>query len=269
MIVIEFLKQIYRWLRSLFSQKLPAKNYVFGVDVGIHEDTVISILEFRDGFERAVIETKTQNVFALASLIGDLKYIYKPKAIVVDDGGLGRVVIEELRERGFPIHAITITKNSKEQMFWNLKNAISLGAVKFCDDRGLVARAMAWDWFLTWGSAPSKPNPAITPTTMKGNWPKRYYFIDGKNVPVPEDGSFPGISSTTEVGVRYYDGATGETVPPPVVKVNWPKDYCFIDGEKVPVPQAPESPGWSSSDDYKPKPSKLSEFIRTKVLGRK
>jgi hypothetical protein len=36
---------------------------------------------------------------------------------------------------------------------------------------------------------PPKPDPTITPTTLKGNYPRR------------------------EIGVRYYDGASGETVP--------------------------------------------------------
>lgn len=89
----------------------PGKyNYIFGIDIGYHDADAIAVIayNFTDRCMYLVEEDvkSKQDITSLANRVKKLQERYKPIKMVIDTGGLGKKVAEELTMRhGLPLQA--------------------------------------------------------------------------------------------------------------------------------------------------------------------
>lgn len=85
-------------------------NYIFGVDIGFDDADAIAVIAYHDHIKEAYLVEETiktkQGITDLAHQIEDLIKKYDPISIVMDAGGLGKKINEELNRRfSLPIKA--------------------------------------------------------------------------------------------------------------------------------------------------------------------
>jgi hypothetical protein len=98
-----------------YNELPPLDEYVIAVDVGFHDADAIAVLGWPKHDRRVYlvdeIVTPQQGVTDLAAQIELLVARYKPLKIVMDTGGLGKKIAEELRKRfSLPIQAAEKTR---------------------------------------------------------------------------------------------------------------------------------------------------------------
>lgn len=83
-------------------------SYVVGIDLGYNDADAVAVLGYNDHGVWLVEERvkRKQGITDLASTIADVDRRYKPQAMVVDAGGLGKKIVEELSGRyALPVKA--------------------------------------------------------------------------------------------------------------------------------------------------------------------
>lgn len=120
-----------------FDAKTP--SYVIGVDLGFNDADAIAVLGWNQAthytgnepnaspvhlvYEKA---TEKQGITELATQLDKLVAQYKPIAVVIDAGGLGKKIVEELRRRyGLPVKAAE--KSRKFEYIELLNDALRTG----------------------------------------------------------------------------------------------------------------------------------------------
>lgn len=105
-------------------------QYVFGVDLGFSDSDAIAVLAFNEGspavyLREEHVEAK-QNISQLTEKLQALVAKYEPISIVVDTGGLGRKITEEVSARtGLPLKAAE--KSRKFEFIELLNDAMRTG----------------------------------------------------------------------------------------------------------------------------------------------
>jgi hypothetical protein len=96
---------------------LPPGNYVYimGVDIGFHDSDALAVLAYSDASKHTYLVeelvTERQDVTALMEQIQRLRSKYGVSRIVMDTGGLGKKIAEELIQRySLPIEAAEKTR---------------------------------------------------------------------------------------------------------------------------------------------------------------
>lgn len=128
---------------------LPAPlQYVVGVDLGYSDADAIAVLGYCDAgvFLVQEIVTRKQGVSALAEQIESVQSRYNPQAIVVDAGGLGKKIVEELIDR----HSLPLKPAEKSQKFAHVElvnDALRTGKLKAQEGSLFVqdSRLLEWD----------------------------------------------------------------------------------------------------------------------------
>lgn len=124
-------------------------SYVFGVDLGHDDADAIAVMAYNTSDPCAylveeVIKTK-QGVTELAEQLQTLIKKYNPDKIVVDTGGLGKKIAEELTRRySIPLHAA-----EKQRKFENielLNDAIRTSKLKIRKDSRFAHDSMLVEW---------------------------------------------------------------------------------------------------------------------------
>lgn len=96
--------------------EVPHKwEYVIGVDVGFDDADAIAVIgwneKIRESYLVEEIVKKKQGITELAQEIERLIKLYDPRKVVMDTGGLGKKIAEEIRKRySIPIHAAEKTR---------------------------------------------------------------------------------------------------------------------------------------------------------------
>lgn len=131
-------------------QALPAGppwRYVMGVDIGYRDADAISVLAFSDDSPTTYLVeelvTHKQGLTELVEQIQVLNDKYKCDKIVMDEGGLGKKMAEEIRRRyGIPVHPAEKTR--KQEAVELLNDAMRVGkfmaksASRFAQDSYLI-----------------------------------------------------------------------------------------------------------------------------------
>lgn len=125
-------------------------NYVFGVDLGFDDADAIAVLAYNDKHPHAYlveeVVKRKQGVTELAITIQGLIKKYNPEQIVVDTGGLGKKIAEELSNR-YQIPLQSADKARKYENIELLNDAMrtrkfyAKSDSRFANDSGLVE----WD----------------------------------------------------------------------------------------------------------------------------
>lgn len=109
---------------------LSLTDYVIGVDIGYDDADAISVIGWSTGSPTAYlvherIERK-QGITELAMSIGRLAELYKPIRIVMDTGGLGKKIAEEITKR-YQIPISAAEKARKFEFIEILNDAMRIG----------------------------------------------------------------------------------------------------------------------------------------------
>lgn len=127
---------------------LPSKySYIMGIDLGFDDADAIAILAYSDvGPETYLVEEKVvaqQGITELVKQIEDFKSRYEISKMVIDQGGLGKKIAEELRRQ----HSIPVVAADKARKMENvafLNDSLRTGrfkaksSSKFAQDTYLV-----------------------------------------------------------------------------------------------------------------------------------
>ncbi len=116
--------------------KVKKWNYILGIDIGFKDSDALAILAWseEDPCTYLVEEliTAKQDITSLIEQIGLLEKTYKPYKMVIDQGGLGLKIAEEIRKRhGIPIEAAD--KKLKSENVGILNDELRLGKFKAKD----------------------------------------------------------------------------------------------------------------------------------------
>lgn len=141
---------VFTWdkARNDYDRQPDPLEYVVGVDLGYNDADAIAVLGYNKQGVYLVEEqvTRKQGITSLAAQIAVINERYKPHAIVVDAGGLGKKIVEELIERfGLPLKQAEKTQKAAHIELVN--DALRTGALKaraasvFVQD----ARMLEWD----------------------------------------------------------------------------------------------------------------------------
>lgn len=125
-------------------------NYVFGVDLGFDDSDAIAVIGWHEHDKRAYLVEEVlaphQGITELASQIEGLIRKYNPLKIVIDTGGLGKKIAEEMRMR-YSIPYEAAEKQRKFEYIELLNDAMRVGKFfakadsHFADD----AKRVKWD----------------------------------------------------------------------------------------------------------------------------
>lgn len=132
------------WIRYNESKNhfttLPANhkwNYVMGVDIGFNDADAIAVLAWSETTDETYlveeIITQKQGISALATQIDAVQKKYDASKIMLDEGGLGKKVAEDLRQRfGCPLEPAD--KAHKQSNVEFLNDALRRGKFKAAKD---------------------------------------------------------------------------------------------------------------------------------------
>lgn len=99
-------------------------NYIMGIDLGIRDSDAIAILGWHDNSPDIYLVaeeiTKGQDISSLVEQINRLSKLYDISKYVIDGGGLGAKIAEEIRRRHhIPVHASDKTRKFETVTFFN------------------------------------------------------------------------------------------------------------------------------------------------------
>jgi hypothetical protein len=148
------------WIRYKESvnhyQALPlrstAYNYIMGIDLGFKDADAIAILAWHEDDPKTYLVeeciTRKQGITELVAQVEALEKKYKVSKMVIDEGGLGKKIAEELRrQKGLPVEMADKARKQENVEFLNdaLRRGLFMakGASQFAQDSYLVQ--IDWD----------------------------------------------------------------------------------------------------------------------------
>jgi hypothetical protein len=128
---------------------LDGLRTIIGVDIGFDDADAICVLGWSDKLPKAYlleedIKTK-QGITELANAIEEKIQRYNPIRVVMDCGGLGKKIAEEIRKR-FAIPVIAAEKTRKFEYIELLNDAMRTGRFMAKQETQFVADSMLLEW---------------------------------------------------------------------------------------------------------------------------
>ena len=127
-------------------------NFIFGIDIGFNDADAIAVIAYSDTDKTTyLVEEKITRKQGLTELVEQIQFLdkkYKPHKMVIDEGGLGKKLAEEMRRR-FSIPVEPADKLRKQENVELLNDSLRLGKFKahkdsrFANDSYLVQ--IDWD----------------------------------------------------------------------------------------------------------------------------
>lgn len=130
--------------------ELPAPHqytYALGIDLGFKDSDAIAVIAWSDlspvTYLVEEVITAKQGITGLVDQVKALQATYKPAKMVIDEGGLGKKIAEELRrQHSIPVHQADKARKQENVAFLNdalrLGRFKAKGASKFAQDSYLV-----------------------------------------------------------------------------------------------------------------------------------
>lgn len=129
-------------------------NYIVGVDIGFRDADALAVLAWSEGTsEIYLVEeliTSGQDITTLSKVMEDVIVRYNPSKIVMDEGGLGKKVAEEIRRRKhIPVQPADKARKMENVAFLN--DWLRLGKFKAKKDSRFVQDSykVQIDWLKT------------------------------------------------------------------------------------------------------------------------
>lgn len=132
---------------------LPEGNWIYllGVDLGFEDADALAVLAYSETepctYLLEEVVTKHQDIESLCKQIDSLRNRYDITKIVVDTGGLGKKITEEISKR-YTIPMVAAEKNRKMEFIELMNDALRTGRLKIKSDSQFAQDAMKveWDW---------------------------------------------------------------------------------------------------------------------------
>lgn len=125
-------------------------NYVFGVDIGFDDSDAISVLAFNKGtpnlYQVEEWVGPRQLISELAARLDAMVKRYHPIAMVVDQGGLGKKIAEEIRARPPHVPLKPAEKSRKFEYIELVNDSLRTGHLKVRAKSKFAADAMLVEW---------------------------------------------------------------------------------------------------------------------------
>lgn len=108
-------------------------NHIFGIDIGFKDADAIAVLAWSEHDPNTYLVeeriTAKQGITELVNQIEEMEKIYHPHKMVIDEGGLGKKIAEELRrQKGIPVEMAD--KAQKQQNVGFLNDSLRIGKFK-------------------------------------------------------------------------------------------------------------------------------------------
>lgn len=147
---------VFKYLPDRNTHSLPTErqndwSYVVGVDLGFHDADAIAVIGWHKHEAKAYLVKElievNQGITELAEALSRVVDQFDPLRIVMDTGGLGKKVAEEIRRR-YQIPVLAAEKTRKHEFIELLNDALRTGRFfashtsRFADDCGRVK----WDY---------------------------------------------------------------------------------------------------------------------------
>lgn len=121
---IESLVFHYEASRNNYVNLPELTDYVIGVDIGFEDSDAIAVIGWHKYYKQCYLVAEVikpqQGITDLTAQLESLIRVYSPLRVVMDTGGLGKKIAEELRKRsGLPI---TAAEKSRKQEYIELLN---------------------------------------------------------------------------------------------------------------------------------------------------
>lgn len=143
---------VYHYDKNLndYDELPPGKwNYILGVDLGYNDADAICLLAWNEDSPATYlveeIVTKHQGITELVNQIETLRMQYEINKIVVDTGGLGKKISEEISKR-YKISVTPAEKIRKVEYIELLNDAMRTGVLKAKSDSVFASDCMKVEW---------------------------------------------------------------------------------------------------------------------------
>lgn len=143
---------VYHYDKNIndYDELPPGKwNYILGVDLGYHDADAICLLAWNENSSATYlveeIITKHQGITELVNQIETLRMQYEINKIVVDTGGLGKKISEEISKR-YKISVTPAEKVRKIEYIELLNDAMRTGTLKAKNDSMFAQDCMKVEW---------------------------------------------------------------------------------------------------------------------------
>lgn len=128
---------------------LNLTSYIIGVDLGFDDSDAISIIGWSESDPKAYLVyeqvASKQGITELAQRLAELVAIYKPIRVVMDTGGLGKKIAEEITKR-FEIGITAAEKVRKFEYIELLNDAMRTGRFKAKKDSQFAKDTKLVEW---------------------------------------------------------------------------------------------------------------------------
>lgn len=130
---------------------LPQGNwtYILGVDLGFNDADALAVIAYSDASPNTYlleeVVTKSQDITALCAQIDALKLKYAITKIIVDTGGLGKKIAEEMGKR-YTIPMVAAEKIRKNEYIGLMNDALRTGRLKIKSTSLFAHDAMKVEW---------------------------------------------------------------------------------------------------------------------------
>lgn len=143
---------VYRYNNGVnHYEKLPeAKwNYILGVDLGFNDADAICVLAWSESSPNTFLVeekiTRHQGITELVGQINDLRTKYDITKVVVDTGGLGKKIAEELARR-YLIHVVPAEKIRKVEYIELMNDCLRTGKLMAKSNSHFASDCMKVEW---------------------------------------------------------------------------------------------------------------------------
>lgn len=135
-------------------ESLPKEQkwtYILGVDLGFEDADALAVLAYSETDPNTYlldeVVTKQQDLTALCNQIDKLCVKYEITKIVVDTGGLGKKITEEISKR-YTIPMVAAEKTRKNEYIELMNDALRTGTLKIKSNSQFAfdAQKVEWDW---------------------------------------------------------------------------------------------------------------------------
>lgn len=140
---------VFNWSKGANDYDIlpPNLSYVVGVDLGYSDADAIAVLGYSTSGVYLVEEIvrRKQGITDLAGQIASIQARYNPQAVVVDAGGLGKKIVEELIER----YSLPLKPAEKSEKFTHIElvnDALRTSKLKARADSIFVADSQLLEW---------------------------------------------------------------------------------------------------------------------------
>ena len=136
--------------RTFERAEMSEMSYVIGIDLGYDDATAFVVVGFHEGSPNVYIVDEYQQsemlIHDIAEHIKKLLHMYKPIKIVADTGGLGKSIVEEIKQR----HRVPIfpaEKRNKVEYIELMNSDFAAGFIKAKEDSQLAQdwQLLQWD----------------------------------------------------------------------------------------------------------------------------